>query len=141
MQNGFYKALNKFGKEDPTLVAHVDPDTKETILSGMGELHLQVYIERMHREYGVECVTGPPLVKYKETIGRRQPFDWLHKKQVRALLIVLAGIPSFHIIAVRARAAANPEASHRRPGRGSNNPFCFRPFSFCRRAARASTPR
>jgi elongation factor G len=84
MQNGFYKALNKFGKEDPTLVAHVDPDTKETILSGMGELHLQVYIERMHREYGVECVTGPPLVKYKETIGRRQPFDWLHKKQVRA---------------------------------------------------------
>jgi elongation factor G len=83
MLSAFSKALNKFGKEDPTLVVHVDSDTKETILSGMGELHLQVYIERMNREYGVECITGPPLVKYKETIGKKQAFDWLHKKQVR----------------------------------------------------------
>eukprot|EP00957_Ditylum_brightwellii_P200880 15312763-Ditylum_brightwellii.AAC.1 len=47
----------------------------------MGELHLEVYIERMKREYEVECVTGQPKVNYKETINTKQPFDWLHKKQ------------------------------------------------------------
>lgn len=81
MQNNFAKALNKFTKEDPTLRVKVDNDTKETILSGMGELHLEIYIERMNREYGVECVTGQPNVNYKETVGSRQKFDWLHKKQ------------------------------------------------------------
>lgn len=81
MQNNFAKALNKFSKEDPTLRIKVDSDTKETILSGMGELHLEVYIERMAREYSVECITGPPNVKYKETIGNKFAFDWLHKKQ------------------------------------------------------------
>jgi elongation factor G len=86
MQSNFYKALQKFSKEDPTLKIHVDSDTKETVLSGMGELHLQVYIERMLREYNVECVTGAPLVKYKETIGTKKAFDWLHKKQVRFVL-------------------------------------------------------
>lgn len=81
MQNNFAKALGKFSKEDPTLRIKVDSDTKETILSGMGELHLEVYIERMLREYKVECVTGPPNVNYKETISSKQKFDWLHKKQ------------------------------------------------------------
>jgi len=81
MQNNFAKALNKFAKEDPTLRMRVDSDTKETILSGMGELHLEVYIERMKREYNVECITGPPNVNYKETINAKQKFDWLHKKQ------------------------------------------------------------
>lgn len=81
MQNNFAKALRKFTKEDPTLRVRVDSDTKETVLSGMGELHLEVYVERMKREYGVECVTGQPNVNYKETIGARQKFDWLHKKQ------------------------------------------------------------
>lgn len=81
MQNNFAKALNKFTKEDPTLRVRVDSDTKETVLSGMGELHLEVYIERMKREYNVECVTGQPNVNYKETIGTKQKFDWLHKKQ------------------------------------------------------------
>lgn len=83
MQTNFAKALGKFSKEDPTLKIKVDPDTKETVLSGMGELHLEVYLERMNREYNVECITGPPLVKYKETVGAKQKFDWLHKKQVR----------------------------------------------------------
>uniref|UniRef100_A0A7S4N444 Tr-type G domain-containing protein n=1 Tax=Odontella aurita TaxID=265563 RepID=A0A7S4N444_9STRA len=80
-QNQFAKALNKFTKEDPTLRVKVDADTKETILSGMGELHLEVYIERMNREYDVECVSGQPNVNYKETISAKTEFDWLHKKQ------------------------------------------------------------
>lgn len=81
MQGNFAKALNKFTKEDPTLQIKIDPDTKETILSGMGELHLEVYIERMNREYNVECTTGKPNVNYKETINEKVKFDFLHKKQ------------------------------------------------------------
>lgn len=81
MQNNFAKALNKFTKEDPTLRVKVDDETSETILSGMGELHLEVYIERMKREYDVECISGKPDVNYKETIGAKTAFEWLHKKQ------------------------------------------------------------
>jgi len=81
MQNNFAKALSKFTKEDPTLRVRIDPETKETIISGMGELHLEVYIERMNREYSVECISGQPNVNYKETINKKVEFDWLHKKQ------------------------------------------------------------
>ena len=81
MQNNFGKALAKFVKEDPTLRLRVDVDTNETILSGMGELHLEVYVERMFREYNVECTVGQPNVNYKETISEKKEFDWLHKKQ------------------------------------------------------------
>jgi elongation factor G len=81
MQNAFGKAIAKFTKEDPTLRVKIDEETRETILSGMGELHLEVYLERINREYGVECITGQPNVNYKETINKKQPFDWLHKKQ------------------------------------------------------------
>lgn len=81
MQGNFGKALAKFTKEDPTLRIKVDTDTNESILSGMGELHLDIYIERMLREYNVECVTGQPNVNYKETIGSKQTFDHVHKKQ------------------------------------------------------------
>jgi elongation factor G len=88
MQDKLAKALAKFSKEDPTLQMKVDSDTRETVLSGMGELHLEIYIERMNREYGVECITGPPNVNYKETIGAKQKFDWLHKKQTGGKSVV-----------------------------------------------------
>jgi elongation factor G len=81
MQTQFGKALNKFSKEDPTLRVKIDPETKETIISGMGELHLEVYIERINREYGVECISGQPNVSYKETVNKKTKFDWVHKKQ------------------------------------------------------------
>jgi len=75
MQNAFAKALTKFTKEDPTLRVKVDSETSETILSGMGELHLEVYLERMKREYSVEYISGKPSVSYKETINSKMTFD------------------------------------------------------------------
>ncbi|GMI14777.1 hypothetical protein TrVE_jg7333 [Triparma verrucosa] len=77
----FGKALAKFGKEDPTLRISTDPISKQTILAGMGELHLEVYIERMKREYDVHCETGRPSVNYKESIAMKKEFTYLHKKQ------------------------------------------------------------
>jgi elongation factor G len=77
----FSKAIGKFTREDPTLRVTVDDKTSETIMSGMGELHLEIYVERMKREYNVECVTGSPSVNYKETVGKRGTFNYLHKKQ------------------------------------------------------------
>jgi elongation factor G len=77
----FSKALRKFTREDPTLQVVNDAKTGETILSGMGELHLEIYIERMKREYRVDLNVGNPSVNYKETITARADFNYLHKKQ------------------------------------------------------------
>jgi len=80
-QVNFSKALNRFTKEDPTFRVYRDEESGETIIKGMGELHLEIYIERIKREYNCEVNVGRPKVAFREAITTNAAFNYTHKKQ------------------------------------------------------------
>jgi len=102
------KALGRFTKEDPTFKVFVNPETGDTVISGMGELHLDVYIERMRREYQADVTTSAPRVAYRETITQKAEFDYIHKKQT-------GGAGQFGRVAGYMEPVENEDWGHRVP--------------------------
>jgi len=79
--NKFLNALRRFEREDPTFIMAQNPESEEIIISGMGELHLFIYSERLRREYDIPVIIGNPTVNYRETMTEVYEFEYLHKKQ------------------------------------------------------------
>lgn len=77
----FSKGIARFTREDPTFTVRFDDESKQTIVSGMGELHLDVYAQRLDREYFAPCVLGKPKVAFRESLMQNFEYDYLHKKQ------------------------------------------------------------
>ncbi|MCH7688142.1 MAG: elongation factor G, partial [Planctomycetes bacterium] len=75
------KALERFRREDPTFHVESDQETGQTIIAGMGQLHLEVYVERIRREYNCDCLVGEPRVAYRERPTKEVAFNHRHKKQ------------------------------------------------------------
>jgi elongation factor G len=106
------EVLAKFVREDPTLRVHVDAETGQTILSGMGELHLEIVVERMAREFGVAANVGRPQVAYRETIAKTVEQDGKFTRQVvgreqhASVSLRLEPLPRGHGCEVAAEAAA-----------------------------------
>ena len=94
-------AINKLATEDPTLHVSTDPETGQTILAGMGELHLEIIVDRMQREFNVGANVGKPQVAYRETIRQKAEYDYTHKKQTGG---------SGQYARVKLRVEPNPEA-------------------------------
>ncbi|CAK9799632.1 Elongation factor G, mitochondrial [Anthophora plagiata] len=80
-RDNFSKGIARFTKEDPTLKYSYDVDNKESLLSGMGELHLEIYSQRLEREYNCPIILGKPKVSFRETLREPLEFNYLHKKQ------------------------------------------------------------
>merc|ERR1719161_1398847 len=74
-------ALNRLAKEDPSFRYTRDEDTGQTIIEGMGELHLDIIVDRMKREFKVDCTVGEPQVAYREAITKPATIEYTHKKQ------------------------------------------------------------
>ncbi|MEQ9609143.1 MAG: elongation factor G [Kiloniellaceae bacterium] len=74
-------ALNRLAQEDPSFRVATDPESGQTVIKGMGELHLDIIVDRMRREFKVDANVGAPQVAYRETITRRAEIDYTHKKQ------------------------------------------------------------
>src|SRR6201999_336311 len=74
-------AIAKLAQEDPTFRVNTDPETGQTIIAGMGELHLEIIVDRMQREFSVGANVGKPQVAYRETVRQAAEFDYTHKKQ------------------------------------------------------------